>query len=154
MRCNKAKGFISPYIDGELSERDKETFEYHINNCVKCKAEFEETKRLNDLFACSERFSAPYGLSTRILVNLETKTPGKGMLAPLFTKFAETIGLLMVIAAGMFSGIVVSGILPNFADRNPDSAVMVLLSLEEFSPEPPTSLGGVYFALTGGKDEE
>ncbi len=42
MKCSKAHKLISPYIDGELSERDMKTLEDHMKVCHKCRTEFEE----------------------------------------------------------------------------------------------------------------
>ncbi len=36
MRCKELEGLISPYIDNELSEEDRELFEAHLKECREC----------------------------------------------------------------------------------------------------------------------
>jgi len=153
MSCKNVKELLSPYIDGELSDTERKTFESHIELCAGCRTEFQETERLHNLFAGADKHSAPYGFSARVVENLDQKSGRKNVLAPLLTRFAETMVVFLVIAVGMVSGSFVAGIisLPRSAPLNSEA---VLLSLEEFNPAPPDSLGGIYLAITGGSNEE
>lgn len=143
MRCNAAKRLISPYIDGELLEREREEFESHIKACDGCRNAFESSQRVHNLFAGAERFSAPYGFSTRVLVNLETKTHRRGILVPLY-KFAGAVAALAVIGLGIVSG----GFLGHSFSFQKQDDLSAFFSLDMFKAAPPDSMAGAYLAMT------
>jgi len=144
MRCKKAKELISPYIDGELSEGERESFESHMKDCGNCRSEFEETRNVHNLFAGAERFSATYGFSTRVLANLETKTRRNGLFVPLFARFAGVVAVLMIIGIGIVSGRFIGR---SFSFQKPGN-IAAFFSLDTFNATPPDSVGGVYLAMT------
>ena len=72
MKCSKAHKLISPYIDGELIERNRKPLEDHIKVCHKCRKEFEEGKELHNLFANTDKFKAPYGFHARVMANISS----------------------------------------------------------------------------------
>jgi len=150
MRCKRARDLISPYIDGELSERERVSFESHMKDCVNCRAEFEETLHLHNLLTGAERFSAPYGFSTRVLANQETKTPRKVLLVPLFARFTGVVAVLIIIGIGIVSG--------RFLGRGfsfqKSGNIAASFSLDIFNATPPDSVGGVYLAMTEAKNEK
>ncbi len=150
MKCSKAHKLISPYIDGELSEREASTLEDHMKVCHKCRAEFEEGKELHNLFANADNFKAPYGFHTRLMANISSgKTSGISRI-PVFARFAEAVVIIVFIALGVFSGsLLIKGYMPDKARE-----VMVLLSLDVFDSAPPGSLGGAYLAMTEVPNEK
>lgn len=143
MGCKKVKGLISPYIDGELSAGDGLTLEDHMKVCDKCRTEFEEIQKLHNLFARSERFNAPYGFSTRVLANRETNTARKGVLIPLFVRFAVVVTLFVIIGIGIISGRFLGS---SFSHQNAGNLASSF-SLDIFSATPSDSLGGAYLAM-------
>ena len=150
MNCSKAHKLISPYIDGELKERDAKPFEDHMKACHKCRAEFEEGKNLHRLFANADKFKAPHGFSTRVMANISSgKTRGFSRF-PFFVRLAEAVVIIVVIAFGILSGSL--AIKDHTQDRARD--IMAALSLDVFDPAPPDSLGGVYLAMTEVKNEK
>jgi predicted anti-sigma-YlaC factor YlaD len=150
MRCKKAKELISPYMDGELSEGERKMIESHMKDCGNCRAEFEEIQHLHNLVAGAERFNAPYGFSTRILANQETKTLRNVLLVPLFARFAGMVAVLMIIGIGIVSGRFIGR---SFSFQKAGN-IAALFSLDIFEPTPPDSVGGVYLAMTEARDEE
>jgi predicted anti-sigma-YlaC factor YlaD len=150
MRCKKAKELISPYMDGELSEGEREMIESHMKDCGNCRAEFEEIQHLHNLFAGTERFNAPYGFSTRILANRETKTRRKELLVPLFARFAGVVAVLMIIGIGIVSGRFIGR---SFSFQKAGN-IAAFFSLDIFNATPPDSVGGVYLAMTEVKNEK
>jgi anti-sigma factor RsiW len=150
MKCKKAHKLISPYIDGELPEWDKKKLEDHMKVCHKCLAEFEEGKKLQNLFATVDRFKAPYGFHTRVMANISSgKTRGISEI-PIFVRFAEAFVIVAIIAIGVFSGsFLIKGYMPDKARE-----VMASLSLDVFDPTPPDSLGGAYLAMMEVRDEK
>ena len=150
MRCKELEGLISPYIDNELSEEDRELFEAHLKECRECSAEYEEILAMHNAFAHSERFKAPYGFSTRVLANIESKDIGVWPWKPFFARLAGAVAILMIIGIGIGSGGFLGGSFSLQKTENPASS----LSLDTFSAAPPDSLGGVYLAMTERRDEK
>ena len=150
MRCNKARKLISPFVDDELSAGEKELFESHIKECGKCRTEFEEMQNVHNLFARSERFSAPYGFSARVLANREINTARKEVSIPLFPRFASVVVVLIVIGLGVVSGRFLGSSFSLQATGN----LAASLSLDVFSATPPDSLGGAYLAMTEVRNEK
>ncbi len=150
MKCSKAHKLISPYIDGELMERDMKPLEDHIKVCHKCRKEFEEGKELHNLFANADKFKAPYGFHTRVMANISSGKIRKTSRIPVLARLAEAVVVIVVIALGVLSGsFLIKGYMPDKARE-----VMASLSLDVFDPAPPDSLGGAYLAMTEVKNEK
>jgi len=150
MKCSKAHKLISPFIDGELSERDIKTLEDHMKVCHKCRAEFGESKKLHNLFANVDGFKAPYGFHVRVMANISSGKARGISGIPVFARFAEAVVIIAIIAIGVFSGsLVIKGNPPDKARE-----IMASLSLDVFDSAPPGSLGGVYLAMTEVRNEK
>jgi anti-sigma factor RsiW len=149
MRCNAVKRLISPYIDGELLEREREWFESHIKACDGCRNAFEESQRVHNLCVGAERFSAPYGFSTRVLANLGTKTSRKEVLVPLF-RLAGAVAVLVVIGLGIVS----DRFLGHSFSFQKQGDLRAFFALDMFNAAPPNSLLGAYLAMTEVRDEK
>jgi len=108
MKCSRIQKMISRYIDDELSLDEKRSFALHIQDCSGCRKELEETQAVHELFASAERFSAPYGFTTRVMANLEEKESSGfwGFLAlrPFFLRAVEVAFALVVVIVGIISG--------------------------------------------------
>ena len=150
MKCSKAHKLISPYIDGELPGRDMKTLEDHMKVCLNCRTEFEENKELHNLFTNADGFEAPYGFHTRVMANISSGKARGISEIPIFTRFAEAVLIIVVMAFGILSGsLFIRGSVPDKAGE-----VMASLSLDVFDPAPPGSLGGAYFVMTEEEDEK
>ncbi|MBI5640272.1 MAG: zf-HC2 domain-containing protein [Nitrospirae bacterium] len=150
MKCSEAHKLISPYIDSELSEKERNAVENHLNVCPGCRTELEETRQLQGLFEGVAEYKAPYGFQTRVMANLAAGRPAKRYSIPILTRFAEAVAVIGVIAIGMISGAsLVKGPSPEKAQ-----IMVASLSLDLFEPTPPGSLGGVYLAMTEVRDEK
>jgi anti-sigma factor RsiW len=150
MKCSKTHKLISPYIDGELPERDMRRLEDHLKACHMCRAEFGKSKELHNLFANAAKFKAPYGFHTRVMANISSGKARGISEIPVFARLAEAVVIIAIIAMGVFSGsLVIKG-------HPPDKArdIMASLSLDVFDPAPPDSLGGAYLAMTEVRDEK
>lgn len=150
MKCQKAHKLISLYIDGELPKQNMKTVEDHMKACHKCQAEFEESKKLNNLFANADKFKAPYGFHTKVMANISSgKAKGTSGI-PVFALFAEAIAIILVIVFGIFSGSFL------IKDYMPDKAgdIMASLSLDAFDSAPSDSLAGAYLAMTEDQYEK
>lgn len=142
MKCSNAKRLISPYMDGELDTDLKQSLRTHMDNCAKCGSEFDEAVKLRGLLARAERFKAPYGFATRVMANAAADKTGGRAWMPLFAKFAETVVVLAMVAAGIISGgFLLNGLAPE------NNGFASSFSLELFEPTPPGSIGGAYLAM-------
>jgi len=150
MNCSKAHKLISPYTDGELPERDTKTLEDHIKVCLKCRTEFEESRKLHNLLANADKFKAPYGFHTRVMANISSGKTREVSRFPAFVRLAEAVVIVAIIAIGVFSGsLAIKGYPP---DKTRD--IMAAFSLDVFDSTPPGSLGGVYLAMTEARNEK
>ncbi len=150
MKCSKAHKLISPYVDGELSERDMKPLKDHMKVCGKCRAEFEENKELHGFFSGVAEFKAPYGFHTRVMANISSGKARGNSRIPVIAMLAEGFAIIAVIVLGIFSGTqLTKGYMPDKAKE-----VIASFSLDVFDPAPPDSLGGAYLAMMEVRDEK
>lgn len=153
MKCSQITKMISRHIDNDLGPEEKRLFQLHVQDCPGCKHELGEVLAVHELFASTERFSAPYGFFTRVMANLETKEPswlwGILTLRPFFLRAVEVAFALVIILIGMVSGNLL------VADRTSgrQTAVEESFSLDLFQATPPDSIGGIYVQMMGVGDE-
>jgi len=149
MRCLKRK-LVSPYIDCELSVEERNLFESHINECRECAGELKELQKIHELFAGAETFKAPHGFSTRVLSNIrEKETRRFEGFVHILARSVEGFAVLVLIFVGIILGSFLSKTLVSEKGN-----VVASLSLDIFAPAPPDSVGGVYLAMTGVKNEK
>jgi anti-sigma factor RsiW len=148
MKYRHVKKMISRYVDDELTPEEKKDFGAHIRSCASCREELEETRTLHRLFASAQRFSAPYGFSTRVMANLDEKegSRARGILGfrPLFFRTAQVAFALAVIAIGVIAG---NLLLAEKTDHIGQTAIQETFSLDLFQATPPDSIGGIYNTL-------
>jgi anti-sigma factor RsiW len=150
MKCSKAHKLISPYIDGELPQREMKTLDDHMRVCPKCRKEFQEGKELKKFLANADRSKAPYGFHARVMANISSGKARGISGIPVLVWFAEAVLIVAIIATGVFSGsVLLKGYMPDKARE-----VMASLSLDVFDSAPPDSLGGVYLAMTEPRNEK
>lgn len=46
MKCQESKELLMGYLDGELTDQQKQTLEQHLSQCTDCKQELEDFRRL------------------------------------------------------------------------------------------------------------
>jgi len=149
MGCSKIK-LVSPYIDGELSGKERALFELHAPGCPECIGKLAEFKALHDGFAHAEKLRAPFGFSTRVMAALRQEEQRKApRFVPWLTGFAEAAVVVLMVVLGIAAGgfIINNGASVNLAMGTPSS------TFEIFEPAPPDSLGGVYLAMTEAHHE-
>lgn len=149
MKCSKTK-LVSPYIDGELDEKEKASFEAHAPGCAACSARLAAYRDVQKIFAGSVRHPAPYGFSTRVTALVTEQEPARGTAFPLLVRFAGAVIILLVMTVGVLSG----GYLAGGVQGQRMANVASSLSLDVFEPAPPDSLGGVYLAMTEANHEK
>ena len=148
MKCSKTK-IASAYIDDELGEKDKASFEAHAHGCPACSARLSAFRDLQRGFAGSVRHPAPFGFSTRVAASIAEQKPGRTAF-PVLVRFAEVVIILLMMTVGVLSG----GFLAGGVQGQRMANVASSFSLEVFEAAPPDSLGGVYLAMTEANDEK
>jgi anti-sigma factor RsiW len=155
MHCTEIRKLISSYIDDRLNPDEKEAFSSHIRSCLGCQQVLEEGQTVHDLFTSAERFSAPYGFTTRVMANLETKESSRlwafFTLRPLVLRATEVAFAIIIAMIGLISGNLL------IADRgSPQSPVTIQESfpMNLFQATPPDSIGGAYVALVEASHEQ
>lgn len=149
MGCSKIK-LVSPYIDGELSGKERALFELHAPGCPECIGKLAEFKALHDGFAHAEKLRAPFGFSTRVMAALRQEEQRKApRFVPWLTGFAEAA----VVALMIFTGLIAGRFLTTNGLQGAQTAGMPSSAFEIFEPAPPDSLGGVYLAMTEAHHE-
>jgi anti-sigma factor RsiW len=155
MKCRHARKLISQYVDDELTPDEKRDFDSHIQSCVSCRKELEETQALHELFASAQRFPAPYGFATRVLANLEEKEQSRARrifsFRPFFLRTAQVAFAIIVMTVGIISG---NLLLPESTDHIGQTAVQEIFSLDLFQATPPGSMGGIYNTLMRPSNEK
>ncbi len=150
MRCSKTK-LASPYIDNELSEKDKRHFEAHLPACPECVSRVEAYQKNRVLFSYAERYQAPYGFTTRVMARAAAREKENfARFFPIITRFAEVAVVLIMISVGVLAGRFVMNSVMNQRMGNIVSA----FSLDLFEPAPPDSVGGAYLAMTEASHEK
>lgn len=147
MLCYSARKRISSLIDGELKPGEAKQLEAHLAGCPNCAAIFDEMAGARSLFAGFERFPAPHGFSTRVMAAIQGQPEVGTRWNPVFARFAGAAALALAIAAGIFSGGILTGALGPIHYPTKET-VVASLSLDVFEASPPGSLGKAYLAST------
>lgn len=144
MKCAKTK-LASPYIDNELSEKDRGIFEAHIATCSECAGRVQAYQKARGLFSLAERYQAPYGFTTRVLAQAAAQEKKRlPRFFPLVTRLAEIAVVVIMLSAGVLAGrFVITSVMHQRMGN-----IASTLSLDLFEPTPPGSVGGAYLAMT------
>ena len=75
MNCKKAQALLSAAVDGELSLKEQQDFDSHIDMCTDCHREFREAQKTKNIIREKIiRFKAPQSLVNSIIRLTETTT--------------------------------------------------------------------------------
>ena len=139
---------IDGYIDGDLSQPQREVFVSHVQNCQSCAQEFHYAQLLQDavmelpVLDCSEQVLEPiYRLSAS---DDATRKPGQGASpqsllaqirdlfnsAPAFARYGVPVALSMVLAV-----LISSSVLSPVDTASLDNSQLALEPVAQFSPE-------------------
>lgn len=149
MKCLAARKIFSAYIDDELAPEQREAVNLHLRECEVCRNEFEELFAVHTLFAGAERFSAPFGFSTRVMANLEErkKSIWHGFFArPLLFRSVEVTFAMIIVVIGLISGSLLMSHRPSTVTS---AEVRQSFALNVFEAAPSGSMGGIYVSMTG-----
>jgi anti-sigma factor RsiW len=150
MGCRRMKKMISPYIDDELTSREKEAFLEHIGTCPGCSRELEEARSVHLMFVDTERSQAPYGFAERVMAEAARKdAPRKKFweripFMPLLPGFAEAAFALAVMVLGIIAG---NQLVLQSDVHQERAGIEQAFSLDVFQAAPPGSVGGAYASI-------
>jgi len=155
MRCAKIRKQISSYIDDQMGSDEKKAFSGHLRNCPDCREALKEVHAVHELFTSAEKFSAPYGFTTRVMANLTAEEPSRWWALftrrPLVLRALEVSFALIVFLTGLHLGNRLT------ADKGPpaeQATIQQFFSLDLFQATPSDSVGGVYVALAEANHEK
>lgn len=100
INCNEVKKLINKYIDGELDESLRSSFDEHIEGCKDCKKEFEETLATVQLLNSISDSELPEGFEADLhekLLDVKTQTEK----SKIFIFNRGYVRVISGIAAGM-----------------------------------------------------
>lgn len=75
MICMKAKKLLSAYIDGELTDEQRQQIESHLQSCDDCKKEMLELRQTKRMVASLRRYEPSEEWVNRTLAQLTSQAP-------------------------------------------------------------------------------
>jgi len=119
MNCKEARRLLVAQADAELRGEQAAELARHLAGCAACRAEFEALKQDAVLLRSEPAVEAPEGISRAALERI--RRPRR----PLFLPVWQAAAAAVVVAAGLWFGIVLGNVLtgPEFAFRNCPPAV-------------------------------
>ena len=106
MRCEETRDLLSPYLDGELTPRQRMGIDAHLVECADCTAELNDWNSISDLTAKLVDPVPPADLWKRIDNENVTK-PSHGRASPSVNRRASrkvwqvTVAALVLVALGL-----------------------------------------------------
>jgi anti-sigma factor RsiW len=159
MRCRKARKRLSAFVDGEVSEREREGIYRHLETCPSCGEEAIVLSSLSVLLRGEKESikASPYFWNRleQTIILAETNKKAFDSIREWLDRTLVPAGATAVIAIGLFIGTHLGGaIYPNIAQiLNPDDSPSVQeeinqsLHLNTLSDFPQESIGEIYTGL-------
>ncbi len=70
MECKRAREIIDFYIDGEITQREKEELEDHLKTCISCNRYYEDILKLHNILSNEEYLEPREGFTQRVISRL------------------------------------------------------------------------------------
>ncbi|MGI5884872.1 MAG: DUF4349 domain-containing protein [Candidatus Spyradocola sp.] len=103
MKCETFANYLDGYLDGSLSELEKQAMEEHMQTCAGCRKQYEEQKRLlEELRHLDEDVRAPEGLVPGAMERIHRERQPRRRNAWIGGSIAA--GLCVLLALGTFLG--------------------------------------------------
>ena len=163
MNCKKALSHLNRYLDGELSNRQKDQVESHLRDCEACCKQFDTLRRVEGILDVLSVPPVPHGLASRVMAEAQKRrafSEGKvNAFWPLQwrpLKWFVAISTPMRLAAcGLIVFACMLGALMSqevFVSQKV-AADIELSEIKWFDPVPPGSVGSAYLMVTFASPE-
>ena len=158
MNCKKALLYLNSYLDGELSNRQKDQGESHLRGCEACRKQFDTLRRVVGMLDAISVPPVPDGLATRVMAKAQRRRsfPGRkgnaiwplqwrpvrwfmAISTPMRLATCALILLACILGISMSQEVFVS---------KRGSADIELSGLKWFDPVPPESVGFAYLTVS------
>ncbi len=73
MECKKAREIIDFYIDGDITQKEKEELEEHLKTCISCNRYYEDMLRIHGMLSSEEYLEPREGFTQRVISSLPKK---------------------------------------------------------------------------------
>lgn len=112
--CASVSGLIQPYVDGEVSDTERESVLAHLDGCNSCRTTVQEQQQVRSAMRQLERDLAPAALRERVLAELDridaeqaSEAQGEGWFAGTFGRIGAFMrgGMLLAPAAAAAVGL-------------------------------------------------
>ncbi len=70
MECKKAREIIDFYIDGDITQKEKEELEEHLKTCISCNRYYEDMLRIHGMLSSEEYLEPREGFTQRVISSL------------------------------------------------------------------------------------
>jgi anti-sigma factor RsiW len=99
--CRKFKSLIDLYLDGEADSRQARTLFSHIEDCERCRARFEETRRLHHAIKSVPSVDLPDGFRRAVLERIRNEDYRHRRSVRLFPaiSWASAVAAILLTAA-------------------------------------------------------
>jgi TonB family protein len=105
MNCRKVKKLLSPYLDNQLSKKEQQLIQEHLNICPKCQQELKELKNLVSALKKMDSYPVPEEIMAKVdnYIQKKKETRRSILFRPLF---ASASPLINYLALAFFIGLV------------------------------------------------
>jgi hypothetical protein len=114
MTCERVRGRLSEWLDGDLEPGAARSVSYHLQSCEECARTADELRAVSSLLAALPRLEARESVAARVLDRLEMEAEARRpALAVLFRGFAAARPLILpsLVPAGLILVSVLAGVL-------------------------------------------
>ena len=84
MNCEQMNDLLSAFLDGELTTREEEQMNAHLEQCAECRALLEQLQTLRTSFSDLEEIPAPEGFVGKVMDSIKAESTLK--VVPLFKR--------------------------------------------------------------------
>jgi hypothetical protein len=112
MRCGKATGLLSAYLDGAVTGTEMQALEEHLHSCPTCRVEYRLLRQTQQLLTGVGRVQEPadLGLKLRLAISYEAAVARRGRYEGLLVRLEDGLKAFMVPAtAGLVCAMLIFG---------------------------------------------
>ncbi len=156
MQCKEVKKIISRYIDGEMTEELKGSFEAHLKSCPGCQTQCMKIARMWDTLSDLPELKPNAWAFTRLQAQLDQ--PVVQSVPSLWDRLLIPATSMIMLMTGLWLGSLTWNANNSEVAQKSSEDVWENAYTESIEPVPESSLSSVYFELAsltnGGSDNE